>query len=146
MKKIKLPPELQELYDNTPVMSEAETKELGDAIQALNSDPQYIADEVKEHFLNTILAEMRLQGLNQNQLAEKWGKHRQYVSNILNPDNSKNFTISTMVELSMLLGLRMKCEFSPLDESAQTTRYTTAETLSRVAEPSEDYKADSDGV
>ena len=118
MKKIELSPELQALYDGTPVLSDAETKELGDAIQALDSDPQYIADEVKEHFLNTIQAEMRAQGMNRNQLAEKWGKKRQYVSNILNPEKLKNFTIDTIVGLSMALGLRLDTlRFKPMAEA-----------------------------
>ncbi len=118
MKTIDLSPELAALYNETPALSEADRKELGDAIKALDADPQYIADEVKEHFLNTILAEMRAQEMNKNQLATKWGKKRQYVSNILNPAKLKNFTIDTIVGLSMALGLRLdRLRFKPMEEA-----------------------------
>jgi hypothetical protein len=148
MTKTKLPPELEAYFNEIPVLNEAETKELGDAIQALNSDPQFIADEVKEHFLNTILAEMRSQGLNQNQLAAKWGKKRQYVSTILNPDSSKNFTIATMVELAMQVGLRLKLDFELLGDAAEKVSCMSLESnaLSRVAESCSDYKTDADDV
>lgn len=118
MTKTKLPPELEAYFNEIPVLTEADTKELGDAIQALNSDPQFIADEIKEHFLNTILAEMHSLGLNQNQLAAKWGKKRQYVSTILNPDKLKNFTIDTIVGLSMAVGLRLDTlRFKPMESA-----------------------------
>ena len=105
MNKDELSPELQALLDATPVLTDSDLQELGEANRALAHDPEFIADCIKSDFVNAILVEMRDQGINQNQLAIKWGKSRQHVSQILDKEKSKNFTIDTIVSLSMTLGL-----------------------------------------
>lgn len=106
MKQDELSPELQALLDETPVLTEQDIKELGEAVAALDSDPEFVADCIKGEFVNDILHEMAEQGLNNNQLAKKWGKSRQHVGKILDKEKAKNFTIDSMVSLSMTLGLR----------------------------------------
>jgi len=105
MNKEELSPELKALLDATPVLTESDIKELADANRALAHDPEFIADCIKGDFVNAILAEMQAQGINKNQLAIKWGKSRQHISQILDQEKSKNFTIDTIVSLSMTLGL-----------------------------------------
>jgi plasmid maintenance system antidote protein VapI len=100
-----LSPELKALLSNTPVLTESDINELAEANRALARDPDFIADCLKGDFVNDILSAMDEQGMNKNQLAVKWGKTRQHVSQILDKEKSKNFTIDTIVSLSMTLGL-----------------------------------------
>lgn len=120
MKHDELSPELQALLDETPILTEQDVKELGDAIAALDSDPEFVADCIKGDFVNDILCAMEEQGINKNQLAKKWGKSRQHIGKILDKEKAKNFTIDTIVSLSMTLGLvpqRIKLE--PMEMVAQ---------------------------
>lgn len=105
MNRDEMSPELKALLDATPVLRESDLKELADANRALAHDPEFIADCIKGDFVNAILSEMQEQGINKNQLAIKWGKSRQHISQILDQEKSKNFTIDTIVSLSMTLGL-----------------------------------------
>lgn len=97
--------EIQELLNNTPVLTDETIRAVAEANRALNRDPEHIAGIIKSVFVNDILCAMDEQGVNQNQLAAKWGKSRQHVSQILDKEKSKNFTIDTIVSLSMTLGL-----------------------------------------
>jgi len=106
MKQDELSSELQALLDETPVLKEQDIEELAEAVAALDFDPEFVADCIKGDFVNDILHEMAEQGLNNNQLAKKWGKSRQHVGRILDKEKAKNFTIDSMVSLSMVLGLR----------------------------------------
>ncbi len=98
-------PELKELLENTRPLSEIDIEELAEANRALSQDPAFIADCLKGDFVNDILIAMGEQGINKNQLAVKWGKSRQHVGKILDKEKAKNFTIDTIVSLSMTLGL-----------------------------------------
>lgn len=132
MKHDEMSPELKALLESTPVLSEQDVKELGDAVAALDTDPEFIAGCIKDDFVNDILCAMEEQGINRNQLAVKWGKSRQHVSQILDKEKSKNFTIDTIVSLSMTLGLvpqRIKLE--PMDTEAGTA---SSHSMLKVAE------------
>jgi len=87
----KLPPEIQELLDNTPVLTEDTIREVAEANQALNRDPGHIAGIIKSVFVNEILCAMENQGLNKNQLAKKWGRKRQYLTGLLDKEKSPEF-------------------------------------------------------
>ena len=99
-------PELKKLLDETPILTASDLEELAEANRELNRDPEHIADIIKAVFVNDIICEMEEQGLNKNQLAKKWGKSRQYLGNLLDKERARNFTIDTIVSLSMTLGLR----------------------------------------
>ncbi len=139
MKHDEMSPELKALLESTPVLSEQDVKELGDAVAALDTDPEFIAGCIKDDFVNDILCAMEEQGINKNQLAAKWGKSRQHVSQILDKEKSINFTIDTIVSLSMTLGLvpqRIKLE--PMDTEASTN---SSHSMLKVAEdPGEPYR------
>ena len=109
--------ELKELLDKTPILTDEAIQELAEANRGLNTDPEFIAGCIKDDFVNDILCAMEEQGLNKNQLAKKWGKSRQYLNGVLNPDNKRNFTIDTIVSLSMAVGLKPQCiKLEPMAE------------------------------
>ena len=142
MKDADLSPELRALLDRTPVLTEADIQELAEANRALERDPEFVADFIKGLFVNDILAAMEEQGLNKNQLAEKWGKSRQHVGQILDLEKSKNFTIDTIVSLSMTLGLvpqRIKLQKMAVEPAVEDTE---SPSMLKVAESaSEPYGA-----
>lgn len=70
----------------------------------LERDPEFVADRLRADLVEDILASMRDRGMNKNQLAEKLGKSRQYVTRILN--ESDNFTLATVAQLACALDLR----------------------------------------
>ncbi|MCU0858158.1 MAG: hypothetical protein MUC65_07135 [Pontiellaceae bacterium] len=142
MKHDEMSPELKALLESTPVLSEQDVKELGDAVAALDADPEFIAGCIKDAFVNDILCAMEEQGLNKNQLAVKWGKTRQHVSQILDKETSKNFTIDTIVSLSMTLGLiPQRIELKKLDAEPAPVLMTLSRPALKVAEsPGEPYR------
>ena len=104
-----LPPEVEEMLRNARPLSEIDIKGLAEANRALNRDPKHIAGIIKAVFINDILCAMEEQGVNKNQLAKKWGKSRQYLNSILDREKTRNFTIDTIVSLSMAVGLKPQC-------------------------------------
>ena len=134
MKPDEISPELRAFLESRPALSAQDIAELGDAIAELNYDPEFVADCIKGDFINDILGAMAEQKINKNQLAEKWGKSRQHVGNILDKEKSKNFTIDTIVNLSMTLGLMpQRLTFKKL--------YPTATTMFSLKYPSESVDA-----
>jgi len=105
----KLPPEIEELLRNARPLSEIDIEGLAEENRALNSDPKHIAGIIKSVFVNQILCAMEEQGIKKNQLAKKWGKSRQYLNSVLDREKARNFTIDTIVSLSMAVGLRPQC-------------------------------------
>ena len=134
-----LSPELKALLDNTPILTESDINELAEATHALARDPAFIADCLKGDFVNDILCAMEEQDINKNQLAAKWGKSRQHVSQILDKEKSINFTIDTIVSLSMTLGLvPQHIKLAPMDTEAGTA---SSHSMLKVAEaPGEPYR------
>lgn len=104
-----LTPELKALFEEARSLDEIDLEGLAEANRALSRDPKCIASVMKGVFVNDILSAMEKQGLNKNQLAKKWGKSRQYLNSVLDRRNPGNFTIDTIVSLSMALGLRPQC-------------------------------------
>lgn len=152
MTKNEMSPELKALLNATPVLSESDLEELAEANRALSYDPEFIADCMKGDFINDILIAMKNQGLNKSQLAKKWGKSRQYLNDLLDEEKSRNFTIDTIVSLSMMLGLKpqritfkkmKQCEPSvekadPKSATDPSCRYTpedSSHAVNCVAEP-----------
>lgn len=131
--------EIQQLLDNTPVLTEETIQAVAEANRALNRDPEHIAGILKAVFVNDILCAMEERGLNKNQLAMKWGKTRQYLNSVLDRENPGNFTIDTIVSLSMTLGLvPQRIKFEPMDTEAGTA---SSHSMLKVAEaPGEPYR------
>jgi lambda repressor-like predicted transcriptional regulator len=106
MKNDDLSLEIEEMLKNARPLDEIDLDGLAEANRALSRDPKHVASIMKGVFVNDILSAMQEQGLNKSQLALKWGKSRQYLNSVLDRENPGNFTIDTMVSLSMVLGLR----------------------------------------
>lgn len=106
MKNDDLSLEMEEMLKNARPLNEIDLEGLAEANRALSRDPKHIASVMKGVFVNNILGAMKAQGMNKSQLAKKWGKSRQYLNSVLDRENPGNFTIDTIVSLSMTLGLR----------------------------------------
>ncbi len=90
-----------------PEVTTEDLEALRAAAKKLNQDPSFQADHLKSRFVEEILAAMEENGVNQTELANRWGKTRQYLSKLLNEDRRVNFTIETMCEVAHLLNRRV---------------------------------------
>jgi len=102
---------LDELLKDVPLTQDLDLEALAEAGRVLDQDPEYVADYLKGLFVSEIYNAMDEQGINANQLAQRWGKSRQYLSKILNEDRRVNFTIDTIVDLMMQLDRRVELHF-----------------------------------
>lgn len=143
-----LSPELKALFEEAASLPEPDLKGMAEANRALAGNPEFAAKVMGGMFINQILGRLDALDMSKSQLAKEWGKDRQYVSTILNREKPKNFTLKTVVELSMKVGLRVKLDFEPLDKAADLIHYSASNDnpALRVAEDAVDYKMDSDGV
>lgn len=115
-----LPPDIQELLDAAdPVVRVKKRK--GDKGNAsarkpdLGADPGFVSETLKADVVEEALQAMKRQGVTQSELARRIGKSRQYVSRLLN--ESANFTLETIAELSCALGQRVTVKMYTPGES-----------------------------
>ena len=76
---------------------------------------EYWIKEIQNEIYSQVVNYMASYDLNQNELAEKWGVSKRYVSEILN--GNCNFSLKKLVELSLAL------EKAPLIEYVEMNRY-----------------------
>ncbi len=114
MKSNELHPNLQALFEEASSLPNPDLKGVEEANRALADNPEFAAKVMGGLFINKILGQLDALEMSKSQLAKEWGKDRQYVSTILNTEKPKNFTLKTIVELSMKVGLRAKLGFEPL--------------------------------
>lgn len=127
MKKDDLDLEMEEMLKNARPLSEIDLEGLAEANRAISRDPRHIAAVMKGVFVNDILCAMHEKKLNKSQLAVKWGKTRQYLNSVLDRENPGNFTIDTIVSLSMTLGLvPQRIELKPLEVPVEMTLFRPA--------------------
>lgn len=107
---------LQALLDNTPPVEEV-LADLAREPLNLDQDPEHIASQLKSDIVEYVLIGMREAGINQNQLAERLGKSRQWVSRLLNEGD--NFTVATIAKLACALGKRPFIHFAGNDETVK---------------------------
>jgi len=120
MKDNDLSPELKALFEEAASLPEPDLKGLAAANRVFADSPAFAAKVMGGLFINKILGRLDDLDMSKSQLAKEWGKDRQYISTILNAETPKNFTLKTVVELSMKVGLRVKLEFEPLYSVAGT--------------------------
>jgi hypothetical protein len=139
MKKDNLDLEMEEMLKNARPLSAIDLEGLAESNRAISRDPRHVAAVIKGIFVNDILTAMEEQGINKNQLAMKWGKTRQYLNSVLDRENPGNFTIDTIVSLSMAVGLRpQRIKLEPMDTEAGTA---SSLSMLKVAEaPGEPYR------
>lgn len=114
--------ELRDLLDGTEPVDEVK-KELRREPLDLDSDPEFVAERLKADVVEAILRAMKRKGVNKNQLAERVGKSRQWVSRVLNETN--NFTVGTIAQLACALGVKPRITLSAPRKAAsrkQTSR------------------------
>ncbi|HOF40839.1 MAG TPA: helix-turn-helix transcriptional regulator [Candidatus Hydrogenedentes bacterium] len=80
----------------------------------LDAAPEFVAEYLKAQFVEDIYKAMEEKGVNQNQLAKRLGKTRQYVGKILN--EKANFTLETLAEFACALGMQVSARMYSRDE------------------------------
>jgi hypothetical protein len=121
-KQESLPADIAELLAATPKISEESLSQLKAAAKELENDPAFQADCIKGRFVENILHAMEEGGVNKNQLAKRLKKTRQYINNLLNEDKRVNFSIETLVKLTMALDRRIELHVLGKSEAAHVLR------------------------
>jgi len=111
-----LPADLAAIFAAAPDTRESDIAALTHAADALDRDPEFLADYAKGLVVEDVLRALEDSGLSKNALAEKIGKSRQYLSKILDEDRRVNFTIETLAKLSAALGLQLHVRMLPPNE------------------------------
>jgi transcriptional regulator with XRE-family HTH domain len=73
--------------------------------RGLESDPEYLVEEVKLAFAEELCRLLEEQGVSRTQLAERLGTSRAYITRILRTDY--NLTAETMVKVALALDARV---------------------------------------
>ncbi len=95
----------------------------------LYQQPEYWVEEIQNELYRQVTEFMNANSLNQNELAEKWGVSKGYISQILK--GNSNFTIKKLVELSLAMGKAPILQYVPADvyyEVEKLTQYFDKET------------------
>ena len=79
----------------------------------LFQQPEYWIEEIQNELYGQVTDFMKTNSLNQNELAEKWGVSKGYISQILKGDC--NFTLKKMVELSLAMGKAPILQYVPVE-------------------------------
>lgn len=87
---------------------------------------EYWVDELQNEIYRQVTDYMQKYNLNQNELADKWGVSKGYVSQILK--GSCNFSLKKLVELSLAL------ERAPVLQYVSTDAYYEMEKISNYME------------
>ncbi len=96
--------EIRKLLEDVRPTEELMAK-LGTGAKDFENDTEFVAGYLKACLVRDILMAMKEEGINRQQLAERLGKSRQYVSRILN--ETANFTLQSIAELACALGRKV---------------------------------------
>ena len=114
--------DIAEWLASSPKVTAEDLRGLSDAGKALQTDPAFQADFIKARFVEDLLHAMAAEGMTKSQLAQKWGRTRQYLGKILDEDRRVNFTVETMTELALLLKRRLEVHILNPAESTHLLR------------------------
>ena len=117
-----IPSDIEKWLADSPRLTADDASALAKAAKTLDTDPEFQADYAKSRFVEDALQAMAEQGVSQSELARKWGRTRQYLSKLFNEDKRVNFTIETMVELSLLVGRKLEIHMLNPNESTHVLR------------------------
>lgn len=132
-----LPPELDELLRATRPVEEVRAELAKDRLN-LDDDPEFVADRLKADVVEALLRALEKRGMNQNDLAERLNKSRQWVSRILN--ETDNFTLATIAKLASAVGMRPFINFADEGEVVKVTLRHTGPAKVEEITPSEARK------
>lgn len=82
--------------------------------------PEYWFEHAQNDLYGQVTAYMEKEGINQNQLAEKLGVTKGYVSQILKGEF--NYTLKKLIEISLAIGQIPKIEYTPISEVIEDDR------------------------
>jgi transcriptional regulator with XRE-family HTH domain len=122
--------------------------------EELLQSPEYWFENAQNDLYGQVTAYMEKEGINQNQLAERLGVTKGYVSQILKGEF--NYTLKKLIDLSLAIGQVPKIEYSSVSKVIEEDRtssffnlpsdrvsyYPLVEEIqskSKVAEAGEDY-------
>ena len=97
-------------------------KRFGDVVREARKHPGYWADGIRMDFMSALAEEMERQGVNQAELSRRLNKSPAYISKIFNSDVG-NFTLETLAEFAMVLGMEVKIKLEPVGNYEDGTRY-----------------------
>ena len=109
----------------------------------LDLDPEFVAESLKAQFVQDVCRVMEEVGMNKNTLAAKTGKHRQYITRVLN--ETANFTITSMAAISCALGRKLELRLVRPGEQAgirsnSRTARGAGEALKKPENPSVEHR------
>lgn len=105
--RINMEAEFSRLFENAQKPTLEDLKLLQDADDELEMNPSFLAEFVKDKFIDDVLHQMRSLGLTQGELSKRMGKTRQYLNKVLNRSKPTNFTVQTMAEISMAVNMHL---------------------------------------
>jgi transcriptional regulator with XRE-family HTH domain len=93
--------------------------------EELLSSPEYWFEDAQNELYRQVIEYMEREGINQNQLAERLGVSKGYVSQILKGEF--NYTLKKLIEISLAIGQVPKIEYASvanvIEEDAKTTYF-----------------------
>lgn len=104
----------------------AQIQQLAESNQALEQNPRFLADLQKANVVTALRQALEKRTENQSAFAQRWGKTRQYVSRIFNLDTHTNFTIDTVTEAALLLGMRVTVQIHRPEQEVVLRSRTSA--------------------
>lgn len=130
-----LPDSVAELLKNTRPTSEIMPK-LKAAAKKLDRDSDFVAECAKAQVVEDVYRAFEEMGLNKNQLAQRMGRSRQYLSRVVNETTRSNFTIDTLAEISTALDWRLIIRMLPRNEMVKVETV-----VKQSAQPMADFTA-----
>lgn len=115
--------ELQALIGGTSPLNMADIERHINEGKPLDRDPAYTAISLRSDVVSQIYDGLEELKISPSELARRWGKSRQYLSDILKEDKPRNFTIDTIVEIMDLLGRKVEMRFPKYEEPEETDEY-----------------------
>lgn len=86
------------------------------AFKEAMTSPDYWLEDVQVSFLDSVLQAMEEKRVTRKELAERLGKSQAYVSRTLN-SGAMNFTVKTMVNISLALGMKLVLQMEDIETS-----------------------------
>ncbi len=106
--------------------------------EELLKSPEYWFENAQNDLYGQVIEYMETEGINQNQLAERLGVTKGYVSQILKGEF--NYTLKKLIEISMAVGKVPQIEYKSIADvllADKATQYLSAEPqhLQSINEP-----------
>ncbi len=91
--------------------------------EELLKSPEYWFEHAQNDLYGKVVAYMKKENINQNQLAERLGVTKGYVSQILKGEF--NYTLKKLIEISLAIGQVPKVEYTSIENVIDEDRKST---------------------